>query len=170
MSNAESSCSVPSSSPSPCAVPSNIPVPYFATTETTSFAPPTPVTPLRAPRDLSPRQFRRHMSTTYPTAKSFQTPRWYISASVSSISHIQRTWIPTCRQHRIRILHGHRLFPTIEKTKDNPMTMRGESTLSRIFGPMIPRHHKTTRTTSPQKNAKEIMQSQRMYVECKLKK
>ena len=50
MSDAKNSCSVPSSSPSTFAVPSNIYVPLspLAAPETTSFAPPTPVIPLRA--------------------------------------------------------------------------------------------------------------------------
>ena len=63
MSSAENSCSVPSSSPSPFAVPSNIPVPPspLAAPETTSFATPTPVIPLRAP----PRAFVSPIPPTY---------------------------------------------------------------------------------------------------------
>ena len=141
MSNAENSCSVPSSSPSPFAAPSNIPLPLspIAAPETTSFAHPTPVTPLRAPRDLLSGQFRRHMGNHIPLCDmSIQALRWYTSTSLSSISHIQPTWIPTCRHHRIRIVHVHRLFPTIEKLKDDRMTMRGEPTLPRNPEPMIP--------------------------------
>ena len=147
MSNAESACSVPSSSPSPFALPSNIPVPPspLAAPETTSFALPTPVNTMRAPRDLSSRQFHRHMGNHITLCDMFiHVPRWYISASLSSISHFQHTWTPTCRHHRIRILHGHRLFPTIEKLKDNRMTMRAEPTLPRNHEPMIPRNYKTT--------------------------
>ena len=135
----QSKCPVPSSSPSSFAVPSNIPAPPspLAVPETTSFAPPKPVTPLRAPRDLSPCQFRRHMGNHIPLCDmSIQAPRWYISASLSGINHIQPTWISTCRHHSIQILHVHRLFPTIEKLKDNRMTIRGEPTLPRNHEPM----------------------------------
>ena len=97
------------------------------------------------PRDLSPRQFRRHMGNHIPLCDmSIQAPRWYISASLSSIRHIQPAWIPKFRHHRTRILHGRRLFTTIEKLKDNLMTMRGEPTLPRNHEPMIPRNYKTT--------------------------
>ena len=143
----KNSCSVPSSSLSPFVVPSNIPVPPspLAAPETTSFAPLTPVTPLRASRDLLPRQFRRQMGNHIPLcAMSHQAPPWHVSASLSSIRHIQATWIPTCRYHRIRILHGHRHFPTNEKLKDNRMTMRGEPTLPRNNEPMITQNYKTT--------------------------
>ena len=106
------------------------------------------------PRNLLPRQFRRHMGNHIPLCDiSIQAPQWYISASLSSISHIQPTWIPTYRHHRI--LYGHWLFPTIEKLKDNRMTMRGEPTLPRNHEPMIPRNYQTTWTTSPQKAAKK---------------
>ena len=149
MSNAKISCSVPSRSPSPFALPSNIPVPPspFAAPEATSFAPPKPVNPLRAPRDFSPRQFRQrtgnHMSLCY---MSIQATRWYISASLSSINHIQPNWFRTCRHHRIRIFlfHGHRRLPTIEKLKDNRMNMRGEITFPRNHEPMIRQNYKAT--------------------------
>ena len=147
MSNEEISCSVPSSSPSPFAVPSNFPVPPspLEAPETTSFDPPTPVTPLRAP----PRPFAPPIP---PTNGQPHTPLRHVHSGPSMVHQCQP------QQHRpypayldsymstspYPISPCHRLFPTIEKLKDNRMTMRGEPTIPRNNEPMFPRNYKTT--------------------------
>ena len=164
MSNAESSCSVPSSSPSPFSVPSNIPVPPspLAAPKTTSFAPPTPVTHLRAP----PRPFASPIPPIYGQP---HIPLRHVHSGTSMVHECQSqqyqpnlAYLDSYMSASPYLLHGHRLFPTIEKLKDNRMTMRGEPTLTRTHEPMISRNQKTTGTTSPQKAAKWIMQSQIM--------
>ena len=84
MSNAKNSCSVPSSSPSPFAVPSNIPVPPSPLTapETTSFAPPTPVTLCEHPRDLL-------ASPISPTYGQPHTPLRHVRSGPSMVHQCQ---------------------------------------------------------------------------------
>ena len=84
MSNAENSCSVPSSSPSPFALPSNIPVTPspLAAPDTISLAPPTPPTPLRAP----PRPFASPIPPTYGQP---HTPLLHVHSGPSMVHQCQ---------------------------------------------------------------------------------
>ena len=135
------------------------------------LAPPTPVTPLRAPPRPFASSILRHMGNHIALCNIIiQAPRWYISASLSSISLIQPIWIPICRHHRIRNLPCHWRFPTIEKQKDNRMAMRGKPTLPQNHELMIPPNHMTTGTTSPQNAAKGSCKARKYSLNCKLKK
>ena len=82
--NAENSCSVPSSSPSPFALPSNIPVTPspLAAPDTISLAPPTPPTPLRAP----PRPFASPIPPTYGQP---HTPLLHVHSGPSMVHQCQ---------------------------------------------------------------------------------
>ena len=85
MSNAESPCSVLSSSLSPFALPSNIPLPPspLAAPETTSFAPPTPETLCEQPR---PRPFA---SPILPTYGQPHTPLRHVHSGPSVVYQCQ---------------------------------------------------------------------------------
>ena len=170
MSDAQNSCSVPSSSPSPFAVPSNNPVPPspLAAPETISFAPPTPVTPLPAP----PWPFASRIPLTYGQP---HTTLRHVHLDPSMIHQCQSqqyqpypAYLNSCRHHRIRILHGHWLFPTIEKLKRQPHDHE-----RRTYTPREPQAHEPTKFQEHINDeltaAKGITQSQimqaKLYVE-----
>ena len=152
MTNAESSCSVPSRSPSLFAVSTNIPVPPspLVAPETTSFAPfASPIPPTYGQPQTPLRHVHSGPSMVHHCqSQQYQPYPAYLESYMSTSRYPNSTW-PSA-------------FPTIEKLKDNCRTMRGEPTLLRTHERMIPRNHKITGTTSPQKVAKGIMQSQIM--------
>ena len=163
MSNAENSSSVPSSSPSAFAVPSNILVPpsTLAAPETTSFAPPTPVTPLRAP----PRPFASPIPPTYGQP---HTPVRHVHSGPSMVHQCQpqqyQPYPAYLDSYMSASPYPYRLFPTIEKLKDNRMNMRGEPTLPRNPEPMIhdPTKLQDHMNDEPTESRKRIMQYQIM--------
>ena len=145
MSNAENSCSVSSSSPSPFAVPSH-PCASFTTRSSRDDKMCTSDTgnPFASiPATFCLANSADIWAITYPSATYPFRPLDGTSVPASAVSTISS--LPGFLHVGITVSErGHRLFPTIEKLKDNRMTMRGEPTLPRNHEPMIPRNYKTT--------------------------